>query len=1693
MYRSKLKKALGDKDSDKVQYNLALVEGRLKALEQVNKTALTDQIRQRLDEKVRAARQEWEQTEQVLDMARGLMKLAPSTSSEGPTTHSRVQWKWTPVPFHGKKGEWSVWWQVYSTAIHNDSGLEPEWKMKALSECLKGEAADVLGNLDRTGANYAQAIGLLQSRFGDPLVLSKEYYEQLEKLPPATDLKTQRQTLDKLMAIVRNLEALQATVSIDENLVKRHICRKFPQEFLRWVMHDLERDFPDWSFKLPDLLNGLKRMMKADVYIMTQIYDETDTKQNDPKPVGVLTASNKRPNTTPTTDSANSRKKSSCIFCDGSHFSADCRRYSTIPARKQKLTELRRCHNCLIRYHEASKCRSSLAKCGRCHNNHQTALCVVAPTQQTENQNRRNRRGKLILFSDSFLQTFLCFLKSNSGKTYEIRGLFDPGSKNSFITLDVAKLLNLPLVDSIDMSCLRFADENVTYVKGYHILVTLYNSYNESRTFQMLTTPCITGDITTSPSPEETAKLLPPLIDYADYDIFQHEQRPIKILIGTDLYHSLVYVRNSYDLACGVTMLKSFFGWVPSGGVKSSEAPKTRTSATLLVGKSNPTVCTSDNLIPSDINLEFMWILEVLGIESPDKHIEKGSDYVVEFYKRTTYIDHLGRKNICIPWKETKTELPSNFRVALARLRQLIEKTPPHLLQIGDDHFKQQEKDGIIEDAPPLSKICTTKTDRKRRIHYMPHRWLVQKGKIRVVYDASAPTKSGVSLNNEIYQGANLTTNIVRLLLNFRLFKIALVADIEKAFLQISLNEADRDGTRFLWLKNINEPVTERNLSYKRFARLPMGLNVSPCILNLVLADTFNEPPINPWLIEGEKKFYADNLVTSVPAHTDALELFEAMTSRLESIKMNLRDWATNDECIASALPPEKLDKTVDKISVLGLPWTRSNDMLTIKLDEVTSLECTKRNVLKFYASIFDPLGLIAPCVLELKLFIQKCWKQAYEWNTKLPPNLEAEWLKLRTDALKIPDISISRHYFDNSETGVYDLHVFCDASQKAYACCAYLCYKDKRTLQTFSRLIFSKIRVAPPKHMTIPKLELMAVVIGTRVTLFLRQNLTISITKSFLWTDATTILQWLDSKEILPPFVQNRINEIRRATDITFRFVNTSDNPADCASRGQTVYLLKHNTLWWNGPKWLSHEKLWLKLPLNVQTVTLLTTMHEAVNFLSTHLENNIKTWSGRIRVFYFVIKACFLCSKQPFYATDTEATIVAERLLVKELQLKYFYKEIEQLKKGGRPRSNLDLFLDDKGIIRCRGRLHYARFPWETKHPILLPRESPATFSLIKEIHETNKHIGTSHTLAKLRELYWITKGRAKVKSVIHSCYKCRYWFGGSYPLPPIPPLPESRVADVIPFLQIGIDAFRPLHILNSNNDIIDVQVLIFTCLVTRAIHLELVPNLTGDQFLMALERFCCLKRVPKLIISDNAKTFVFIQPLVGIKVQIRDHKINHLLTSNRIEWYFIPQYAPWFGGAYERLIQIIKKCLKISYGKVYLTYIELQTVLYKIADILNGRPLTYVSADEVVEPLTPNHFVKLGPTNINVSLEPYAKPPLSTTGSNLMRKWNVLTRILDGYWDAFKNLYLLSLRERHMTHHKEKKGTAKFQPRVGDVVLIQENSMPRAYWKLGTIEKLDVRQAVAYVRHKKDLLIRSIRHLYPLEVQRDKPVFT
>jgi hypothetical protein len=211
-----------------------------------------------------------------------------------------------------------------------------------------------------------------------------------------------------------------------------------------------------------------------------------------------------------------------------------------------------------------------------------------------------------------------------------------------------------------------------------------------------------------------------------------------------------------------------------------------------------------------------------------------------------------------------------------------------------------------------------------------------------------------------------------------------------------------------------------------------------------------------------------------------------------------------------------------------------------------------------------------------------------------------------------------------------------------------------------------------------------------------------------------------------------------------------------------------------------------------------------------------------------------------------------------------------------------------------------------------------------------------------------------------------------------------------------------------------------VIFTCLVTRAVHLEITKDMSGDQFLLAFMRFTSRRGVPKFVLSDNGTNFTFVQPLVGTNVKLNHEKLENHFVTNQITWSFIPALSPWYGGVYERLIGIVKRCLNKTLGPYIADYVVFETTMCMVESILNNRPLTYVFSEDTVEALTPNHFLHLRPPNSTQELE-LNEIELKSKAEELVKGYKAARGLIETFRTTFHQLYLTALRQAHVQHHK------------------------------------------------------------------------
>ena len=324
--------------------------------------------------------------------------------------------------------------------------------------------------------------------------------------------------------------------------------------------------------------------------------------------------------------------------------------------------------------------------------------------------------------------------------------------------------------------------------------------------------------------------------------------------------------------------------------------------------------------------------------------------------------------------------------------------------------------------------------------HYIPHHVVIKPDsettKLRIVYDASAKSKkSNSSLNDCLYRGPVIMEDLCGLLMRFRIKKIGIIADVEKAFLQVAIQPKERDVTRFIWLKDITRPPTQDNLQIYRFARVPFGIICSPFLLGATIKHHLEETQKSSQADRSNRNImqdiYVDNLITGADNEEEAIRLYTDTKTKFKDISMNIRCWKSNSMIMNSSIPKDdQLEKTT--VKVLGLQWHTETDQLKVPTDKFnnTVQATTIREVLATIASLYDPLGLLSPTTIKMRLFLQDLWTKDKDWDDELDEEDKATWKQIIKDLDELSNITVPR-FIGNEDM---QLIAFCDASKDAYA-----------------------------------------------------------------------------------------------------------------------------------------------------------------------------------------------------------------------------------------------------------------------------------------------------------------------------------------------------------------------------------------------------------------------------------------------------------------------------------------------------------------------------------------------------------------------------------------------------------------------------------------------------------------------------------
>lgn len=552
-----------------------------------------------------------------------------------------------------------------------------------------------------------------------------------------------------------------------------------------------------------------------------------------------------------------------------------------------------------------------------------------------------------------------------------------------------------------------------------------------------------------------------------------------------------------------------------------------------------------------------------------------------------------------------------------------------------------------------------------------------------------------------------------------------------------------------------------------------------------------------------------------------------------------------------------------------------------------------------------------------------------------------------------------------------------------------------------------------------------------------------------FLWSDNTTALQWIHKPlHELKLYVANRVKKIKELTEVrTWQHIRTAENPADLVIRGLLAGEIVNNPLWWNEPSWLAKEQKCWPEPLDIRTIDV---SNDARAELKVHKVQNVQLASKGFEIFVprFKLVPNSLVPLIEYSRNIGELTRV----------LSYVFRFINncrsegEVKKDGRIEISYSEkgFMDKDNLIRADTRVKNASLPYDAKFPVIIPHKSNLSRLLISQAHRETEHGEVQVMLQYIRSRYWSHDLRREIKSCISCCSICKRCKGESGKQL-MAELPTDRVNRNRAFLFTGVDYAGPFELCEHHSSRAKRRkcwIAIFVCMVTRAVHIDLVTDASSAAFISCYERFIGRRGHCNKLFSDNGTAFTGAEKGFRIAFQAwsAPDSIEHL-NKKGTRWVFMKPAAPHQGGIYEAAVKSAKHHITRVIGAKHFSYEHFLTFLTKVEAILNSRPL-YAPSDDPSNALviTPAHFI-IG--------EPFPLPPPIDVpmGSNYsMQRIRAEQKVmLESFWRSWHNDYLSTLMPRNKW--LEEKDNLK----VGQVVLLQDENLPPSKWLMAKVCEL------------------------------------
>lgn len=1350
-----------------------------------------------------------------------------------------------------------------------------------------------------------------------------------------------------------------------------------------------------------------------------------------------------------------------CLVCNGNnHRTYKCptlleqdvnQRWATV--RKHGL-----CKKCLSHKFKQEECRYNVP-CSECKEEHNILL---------HNYNKATTvLTKTIHATGGLMPTIIIQIKDIKGDWQKARALVDQCSDVALIREDLAKELGLKLNQA------KMEIEGSTGIEKVNKSTTINISprfdCEPEYTMEAFIRKTIVKEL-----PLKKFETTVPNVTLADPKF--SEPGEIHLILGVQFLNNIL--TNTLNIKeGGITFTCTTFGWVAFGEIEEN-----------MDNKQGNSFVTKARIEES---LEKFWKLEQLGTDDLTN-----DDMAEKIYKETTKRKENGSFIVNIPFIDDEKygdsiELGNSHDAAISRFIQgerKREKNP---------ELKAEYKKTINEYIAN-GWMVKAKGPRKYTIpHQAVEKYDNLTTKVRVVFDASAKSKNGLSLNDVMYAGQKIQPDLQDTMLLQRKYEFAITSDIKQMYPHIWVNKNHWPFQTIVWRENQKDP-----LEYYYITVVVQGEKGAQFLAVRTLKELGQLAPNTLATQMIEEEFYADNYWGGAHDIEVAKQKVSEITQLLAKGGFTLRKWLSNYmeilDDIEDKEDPLKIIKITEEdneIKTLGIYWDPNNDYFTYKIHQKEQKKWTKRIILSEIASIYDPLGWLTPLIVKCKIIMQDIWKSKIDWDDAVPEDIFKEWMKIREEIPLVETFKIPRWLGTTNDE--VELFGFADASKRAFGSVIYS--RQRNGDGYLIRLVSAKSRINPINNTnSIARSELNAAVLLVEHMTKTELAMKVKANKVF-FSDSQIVLAWNNSHlKKRDPYVDRRVRQMQRGSSPQdWYYVKSEDNPADIVSRGALPSKFINLELWREGPSWITR---WEKgTPeqfttdeeiIPIKQMVLVTTLEE--DSFSHILEKDIR-WGKLKRIFAYVMRWQNKLRGRNWKngIMDAEELLNAEMRIIRHVQKTEWSSEIKNLKEGVGIKDNklqpLNPIIDLNGIIRIGSRILKSELPAAMITPIILPKNHSVTKKIIIYYHEKLFHAGTQLTLTNLRERYWIPQGRSTVNLQLRKCILChKYRNQNMQQLMGI--LPKSRVTPSNCFTHTSVDYAGPMEFkgVGKGSRPTKGYVAVFVCMCTKAIHLEAVPDLTSEKFINAFNRFISVENKPTHMYSDNGTTFVganrFLEKELKEAIMNAEQDALSFFADSEIVWKFNPPTASHMGGLWEAGVKSMKTHLKTYLNGRIFNFEEMQTILYRIAACLNTRPICGLSEDpNDLESLTPGHFMRNMPKHI-------------LPGRNLLEervgtadRYRLQQQVLQSIWKRWQGEYLTRLHERSKWTKEQE------NIKVNDLVLVKEDNLPPGKWRLGRI--LDVHPGpdnlvrVVTVKTKDNILKRPIHKLSKLPIDAEE----